>query len=102
MYKHLRTESRNRKTSSRFMIKSIAIFHGCVSHCKVWRREMKFLSRSRGDRARRMRDVRILEDFLYKNRCTRSIFVPCVPETTLNFARCALRRDEERKILFHV
>lgn len=26
----------------------------------------------------------------------------CVPETTLNFARCALRRDEERKILFDV
>ena len=46
------------------MIKSIAIFHGCVAHCKVWRREMKFLSRSRGDRARRMRDVRILEYFI--------------------------------------
>lgn len=61
----MQTESRNRKTSSRFMIKSIAIFHGCVlSHCKVWRREMKFLSRSRGDRARRMRVVRILEEFI--------------------------------------
>lgn len=39
-------------------------FHGCVSHCKVWRHEMKFLSRSRGDRAREMRDIRILEDFI--------------------------------------
>lgn len=61
----MQTESRNRKNLISFHDKVDCHFSWlCVAHCKVWRREMKFLSRSRGDRARRMRDVRILEYFI--------------------------------------